>query len=158
MSRRWRLVLASVAFVGWLSYLGYAALTKNRGPAVSRVQAAAANLAIVAEVNAGPDGKPLPQVKIVEVLRGVGPAAGTKIEIANLPAPPSFKGEGKYLLLLNPEPHWRGSQDEASRTPVFSIVGQQRSPGNDLSGVGPPLIYPWTDDVRQQYDNLPRQP
>jgi hypothetical protein len=38
--------------------------------------------------------------------------------------------------------------------PACAVVGQQRSPGNDLAGVGKPLIYPWNDDVRKQAEKL----
>jgi hypothetical protein len=141
MIRRWRLVLAAVAFIGWLSYLGYAALTKNRGPVVSHIQVAAAKHAIVAEVNAGPDGKPDQHVTVVEALSKGGPAKGSKIELDNLPRASGFIGPGQYLLLLTDHP-------------PFLVVGQQRSPGNDLSGLGSPLIYPWSDEVKREYEKL----
>ncbi len=156
MNRRWRVILASVAFLGWLSYLGYAALTKNRGPVISRAQDAAARYAVVAEIKAGPDGKALSRVKVVEVLRAKDLAAGAEIVVTNMKDATSFAGEGQYLLLLNPEPPWRGNPDEGPPRPTYTVVGQQRSPGNDLSGVGPPLIYSWTDDVRKQFEKLPR--
>jgi hypothetical protein len=146
MSRRWRLILASVAFVGWLSYLGYAALMKNRGPVISRAQAAAAKYAVVADVGVK-DGKPDRKVKVVETLSRNGPANGTEIEVGNLPAATEkggFTGPGEYLLLLT--------------EPPFVVVGQQRSPGNDLAGTGPPQVYRWSDDVRKQYEKLPKQP
>ena len=49
MSRRLRLIVAATLFVGWLAYLGYAALTKNHGPVISRAQAAACKYAVVAD-------------------------------------------------------------------------------------------------------------
>src|SRR6478752_2150519 len=116
MSGRWRLVLTAILFIGWLSYLGYAALTKNRGPVVSHIQVAAAKHAIVAEVSAGPDGKPDQHVTVVEALSKGGPAKGSKIELDNLPRASGFIGPGQYLLLLT--------------DPPFLVVGQQRSPGN----------------------------
>ena len=36
----------------------------------------------------------------------------------------------------------------------YEVVGQQRSPGYDLSGVGRPMIYRWSDDVRGQVKKL----
>jgi hypothetical protein len=140
MSGRWRLILAAIAFIGWLSYLGYAALTKNRGPVVSHIQVAAAKHAIVAEVNAGPDGKPDQHITVVEALSKDGPAKGSKIDVDNLPRASGFTGSGQYLLLLT--------------DPPFLVVGQQRSPGNDLSGVGSPLVYRWSDEVKEQYEKL----
>ena len=109
-----------------------------------RIQAAAAKHAVVAEVKAGPDGKPLSRVEVVENLNPNDPAAGTEIEVVNLPAATMFAGEGPYLLLLNAEPIWMANPGEGPQPKSFTIVGQQRSPGNDLSGVGPPLIYPGT--------------
>ena len=87
MIRRWRLVLAAVAFIGWLSYLGYAALTKNRGPVVSHIQVAAAKHAIVAEVSAGPDGKPDQHVTVVEAMSKDGPARDRRSSWITSPAP-----------------------------------------------------------------------
>jgi hypothetical protein len=145
MSHRWRLILAAVALISWLLYLGYAALTKSRGPILSQAQIAAASHAIVAEVRAGPDGKPEKRVKVDETLSpGKGPKKGTEIEIENLYGAHGFTGPGQYLLLLT---------DSANL-----IVGQQRSPGNDLGGAGPPLIYRWSDDVRKQYERIPARP
>jgi hypothetical protein len=144
MSRRWRLILATAAFVGWLSYLGYAALTKDRGAVISRAQAAAAKYVVVAQVSGGPDGKPEKQVEVSESLSKDGPAKGSKIDVENLPRASGFAGSGQYLLFLSESP--------------FTITGQQRSPGNDLSGVGPPLIYRWSDDVRKQYETMPKSP
>jgi len=138
MSRRWLLILASIAFVGWLSYLAYAAMTKNRGPVISRAQAAAATAAVVAELSE--PGKP---ARVLERLRGDAPEAGD-IEVANLARTKGFDSPGHYLLLLTRE---HG---------VWFVVGQQRSPGNDLAGVGPPLIYPWTDRLRKQFEELPK--
>jgi hypothetical protein len=144
MIRRWRLILAAVAFIGWLTYLGYAALTKNRGPVISRAQVAAARYDVVAEVNGGPDGKPEKQVTVIETFSKDGPAKGSKIDVENLPRASGFTGPGQYLLFLT--------------EPPFTVVGQQRSPGNDLSGVGPPLIYRWSDEVRKQYEIMPKPP
>lgn len=143
-SKRIRLIVAAILFIAWLSYLGYAALTKDRGAVISRAQAAAARYYVVAEVIGGPDGKPEKQVKVLESLSNDGPAKESKIEVENLPRASGFTGTGQYLLLLTEAP--------------FNVVGQQRSPGNDLSGVGPPLIYRWSDDVRKQYETMPKTP
>ena len=143
MRRLW-LILAAVAFVGWLSYLSFAALTKNRGPVISRAQAAAAKVAIVASVEAE-GGKPLSKVKVSETLWGNGPPNGAEIEVENLPSASDksgFVGPGEYLLLLT--------------APSFRVVGQQRSPGNDVAHTGPPLIYRWTDGVKMDFASLPR--
>src|SRR5437762_6947573 len=100
MSRRWRLILAAAAFIGWLSYLGYAALTKNRGPVISQAQAAAAKHVIVADVTTDDNGKPLRRVKVIEALSQDGPASGAEIDVENLSAATDksgFTGPGPYL-------------------------------------------------------------
>jgi hypothetical protein len=137
---RVRLIVAAVLLAGWLGWLGYAALSKNRGPVVSRAQAAAATNPVVAEVAAGPDGKPATTATVVEPLTGRGPVAGAEVEVANLPDAAGYDGPGAYLLLLVPR---RGAES-------FAVAGQQRSPGYDLAGVGPPKVYRWTDEVRAQ--------
>ena len=137
MSPRWRLILAALAFAGWVAYLGYAAAAKSRAPIVSHIQASAAQAAVVADV-AGPD-EPV-EVKEQGKLWGDGP--GGKVEVANLADARGFAGPGKYLLYLE------------RRHNSWLVVGQQRSPGTDLTGVGKPLIYPWSDDVRKQEEKL----
>lgn len=142
MRRLW-LILAAVAFIGWLSYLGYAALTKNRSPTISRAQLAAARSAVVAAVEEEA-GKPRARVKVLELLWGKAPTSGTEIEVDNLPSATDkggFVGPGEYLLLLT--------------DPPFRVVGQQRSPGNDLAHTGPPLIYRWTDGLKKEFASLP---
>jgi hypothetical protein len=156
MNPRWRLILASAAFVAWLSYLGYAALSKNRGPVISRAQAAAAKHAFVARIEADDAGKPKPIVKVVSHLRGDGPPNGSEQFIANLPDAQGFDGAGDYLLLVVQDPIVRLARADGPATQPFMVQGQQRSPGNDLSGVGKPLIYRWTDEVRNQFEKLPK--
>jgi hypothetical protein len=134
-SGRVRLFLAATLFICWIAYLGYAAAMKSRAPIVSHIQASAASAAVVAEVNSL-DAKP----KVTEKLWGDMPEG--EIEVLNLSEARGFVGPGKYLLYLE------------RRHAMWLIVGQQRSPGNDLSGVGKPLIYPWSDDVRVQAEKL----
>ena len=154
MNPRWRLILAAVLFLGWMGWLGYTALTKSHGPMVSHAQAAAATHPVVAKVMVGADNKPTDKATVVEALSGNGPATGTEITVVNLSGATGFEGEGDYLLLLVPTPVWRGQPNPAPALPTFEIVGQQRSPGNDLTGVGKPLIYRWNEDVRRQYEKL----
>lgn len=99
-SRLILLVVAAAAFIGWLSYLSYTALMKNRGPVVSRVQAAAAAHAVVVELSTGAKGKPSPEAKIAESFTAGSPAAGTEIYVVNIAEASGFEGPGEYLLLL----------------------------------------------------------
>ncbi len=135
-SGRFRLFAASVLFIGWIAYLGYAATMKSRDPIVSHIQAAVAATAVVAKVNSVDERG----VKTISKLWGEGPEG--EFEVINLADVRGFVGPGEYLLYLE---RYHGG---------WRIVGQQDSPGTHLSGVGKPLIYPWTDDVRKQAEKL----
>jgi hypothetical protein len=154
ISKRVRLFAALVLFIGWMSYLGYAALTKSRSPIVSHAQAAAAEVAVVAEVETSEEGKPSIKAKVVELLSKEGPPPGTVLFILNLSDVRGFDGPGQYLLLLTPDAIFR--PNNGNDVPPYSVVGQLRSPGNDITGYGKPAIYRWNDDVRKQYEKLHR--
>jgi hypothetical protein len=121
-----RLIATAALFVGWLAWLGYTALAKNRGPVVSHVQAAAAAHVVVGEVKRGADDKPDPEVIVVESLK-----AGSREN----PLPRAIPIDGKEL-------------------PMHSLVGMQRSPGYELSGTGSPTIYRMSNEVRAQAKKL----
>lgn len=156
MSPRWRLILAAAALGGWLSYLGYAALTKSHGPMVSHIQAAAAKYAVVADVSAGAEGKPSQFVVVAESLGDDVHPPGSRQFVTNISEAQGYDGPGRYLLLLNEDPVVMMLDDGGGKVRPHTIVGQQRSPGNDLAGVGKPLIYRWNDDVRKQVEKLRR--
>jgi hypothetical protein len=149
-SGRVRLLVAVVLFAGWIGWLAYTTLEKDRGPVVSRAQAAAAPYPVWAEVKAGTDGLPEGRVKVESLIADKGPAAGTEAEVTNLigsdgKAVAGFVGAGKYLLLLTPD-----------RTDGRYRVADelQRSPGYDVSGR--PTIYPWSREVEAQAKALYR--
>jgi hypothetical protein len=145
MTPRVRLIVAAAAFLGWLGWLGYAALDKNRGPVVSRAQAAAATTPVRATVEAGPDDKPGPKATVVEALAAGGPAAGTAIEVVNLPDATGYTGPGDYLLLLT----------KAHGAEAFRVVGPQPSPGYESNAAaGKPTVYRWSEQVRAQANKL----
>ena len=130
--------MAAIAFFAWVGYLGYATLSKSRDPIVSHAQAAAAEAAVVADVNASGE------VKLAEPpLWGEGVPA--TLAVPNLAEARGYTGPGQYLLLL------------AQNRGRWLVVGQQRSPGSDLAGVGPPLVYPWTADVQAQAQKFRRE-
>ena len=133
-----RLALAAAVFLGWMGWLGYTALVKWRGPVVSRALAAASTHPVRAEVQAGPDGKLLARVKVVEPLRGAEPPAGEEVEVVNLSGADGFTGPGEYLLLLAKDP----------RTGAYGVVGPPASPGYDP--VGKPVVYRWAREVEAQ--------
>jgi hypothetical protein len=134
-----RLVAAALLFFGWLGYLGYAALSKSRGPVVSRAQAAGAQVAVVATL-AGDDAPKT--AAVTEPLSANAPPVGTVLDIVNLDNVAGWEGTTEYLLLL---------EKQGDR---FRVVGQQRSPGYEIGGVGKSHIYRWSDDVKAQAKKL----
>ncbi len=154
ISKRMRLFAAIVLFVGWMSFLGYAALTKSRSPVVSHAQAAASALAVVAEVETDQEGKPVMRTKVIKSLTPDGPQPGTELLVLNLPDTRGFDGAGQYLLLLRPDSFFVQNMGNPQDPSPFVVVGQLRSPGNDLTGVGKPAIYRWNEDVRKQFEAL----
>lgn len=153
---RVRLAITAALFVGWLGWLGYAAMNKSRGPIVSRAQAAAATAAVVATIEPSTDGRPAAKAVVITPLTAGGPPAGTAIFVSNLPTTHGFDGPGPYLLLLTSNPEAQeGKGEDGKPIPLFSVVGQQASPGYDsLAGVGSPLIYRWSHDVEAQARRL----
>lgn len=133
-----RLAGSIVLLLGWFTWLGSTALTKSREPVVSRAQAAAAPVAVVAELS-GSGEVANAQVVVKESLTAASPPVGAVIVVKNLPVCTGFHGPGEYLLLLQP----LGAED-------FVVVGQQNSPGARLEGVGAPKIYAWGPAVRAQ--------
>jgi hypothetical protein len=148
------LFVAAVLFTGWMSYLGYAALTKSHAPTVSHIQFAAARDAVVGEVRSDEDGKPAIQVKVVQWLFQSRQNPAGEVSVLNLSEVKGYDGPGQYLLLLQPEQTLPPRPLQAPEPVSYLVVGQQRSPGNDLGGVGKPLVYRWTDDVRKQFELL----
>jgi hypothetical protein len=147
-------MVAAALFLGWLAWLSYTAVAKNRGPIVSHVQAAAAAHAIAVEVTAGADGKPAPEVKVTEAFTPGAPSVGSEIYVVNLADARGYDGPGQYLLLLNGNSTGRAIPINGKDVPLYSIVGMQRSPGYELAGVGSATIYKMTNEVRAQVKQL----
>jgi type II secretory pathway pseudopilin PulG len=168
-------VVTGALLVGWLGWLGDTALTKSRAPVVSRAQAAASVVPVVARLTdgnkelralhargagvarattalRGDDGKPAFAATVVEQLTPTGPATGSQIAVGNLPAAGGYVGPGDYLLLLVKD-------DDATIDdhPAYYLVGQQRSPGAELADIGPPMIYAWTDETRADLERQVRR-
>jgi hypothetical protein len=127
-----RLAVASLLLLGWLGWLGYTAWAKYRGPVVSRSQAAAATLAVVARV---PGGEGPQVVEVTHVLNGAKPDG--QLTVLNLAEAVGYDGPGEYLLLL-----------AKVHGDTFAVVGPLRTPGYDAVGV--PTVYRWTPAVRAQ--------
>lgn len=154
MSPRVRMIVATMLFLGWMGWLGFAALNKSRGPVVSRAQAAATSHPVIAEVKDGNDGRPSQFVIVVEALTENGPATGSEQFITNLPATTGYQGPGQYLLMLTPDPVVVTARPDGPTLTPYLVVGQQRSPAYEMAGVGPPMIYANTRDVHGQATKL----
>ena len=133
--KKLRLIAAALLFVGWMSWLGYAALSKSREPVVSRAQTAGAQVAVVATLSGDESPK---SATVTEPLSAGAPGVGTPLDVVNLDNLQGYSGPGEYLLLL---------EKQGDR---YRVVGQQRSPGYDLAGAGKAHIYRWSEDVKAQ--------
>ncbi len=148
MSRaRILLIVATVAFVGWLAWLAVAVAQKGKAPVVSRAQLTAASHILVVDVQVGDDGLPKSQAKVLRVLRGEGVLPDATIEVVNMPSamPPGasgFPGSGEYLLLL------------VSDGSTYRIAGMPRSPGYEPTSPVRPTIYRWGPDTEAQLCGL----
>lgn len=136
---RARMLVAAALFLGWMGWLSYAALSKYRGPVVSRALAAVTTHPVKAELNVGEDGKPSERVTVRTPLAASGPPADTQLDIRNLPSADGFAGPGDYLLLLVKDP----ARD------VYSLAVPPRSPGHDPAQTRA-VVYPWGAGVEAQ--------
>lgn len=153
MKRAIGLGVATAAFVGWIGWLAYAAWTKERGPILSRSLLAVATHPVVAELSADEavPSQPSSRVHVRQALTDRGPLAGSNIEVGNLARARGWQGAGEYLLLLIPA----GSQVEAASPQHFFLVTPPRSGGYDPAD-SVPLIYPWTEAIRRQWEQRDR--
>lgn len=135
---RARMLAAALLLVGWLGWLGYAALTKYRGPVVSRAQAAGATAPLVADLTDGEDGRPAEGVVVADAWNRFGPPAGTKLDLPNLPDADGYTGPGRYLLLAR-----------QTGPAGYELAVPGRGPGAE-GGLRRPVVYPWTAGVEAQ--------
>lgn len=147
-----RLIVAAALFLGWLAWLSYTAVAKNRGPVVSHVQAASAAHVVAAELTG--NEKPTPEAKVAESFTEAAPGPGTEIYVANLADAKGYEGPGQYLLLLTGNTTGRSIPINGKDIPIYTMVGLQRSPGYELAGTGHPVIYRMSNEVRAQVKKL----
>ena len=144
---RIRLLVAALAFVGWLSYLAVAVWNKGTVQIVSTAQLTDASHVVVATVTADDAGNALPKVTILKVICAPAndPIAG-EIEVERLdkavtPLPVNGSrriSAGEYVIPL-------------VKTPFgFRIAGLPRSPGFEGAILDQPIVYPWAEDVKIQ--------
>jgi hypothetical protein len=112
---------------------------------VSRPQLVVSTLDVRAHVAAKGDGRPSPQVTVLEVFypKQGGPNPGTQLTVTNLDACVGWEGEGEYLLPLVKGPG--GTDYTVARTP--------RSPGIQAKELVP-RIYRYTPSLRWQLEQI----
>jgi hypothetical protein len=169
-----RLFLTAILFAGWLGYLAHLVMCRPHTPdglrgafegrpvTLSRPQFLVSTLDVVAEVS-GDKGE---KVVVKEVLfpKNNSPVeAEQTIHVANIDQchpvgdpvardvtpPPDYNGPGKYLLPLQPADKEDGHH--------YQVVPTPPSPGfPSPSGVsvGPPRIYPYTQEIRAEYQEI----
>jgi hypothetical protein len=144
------LAVAAAVFLGWLGFLIYLATATKAPVIVSHPQLLVSTLDVIGEVSQQADGKPSPEVKVVEVHYppgNAGPQPGTTLRVANLPELGSgqgWQGPGLYILPLVPS-----GQDE------YAVPRTPPSPGFDAGGpAGRPHIYPATPQTRSQLNAI----
>jgi hypothetical protein len=145
---RLRLIVATLAFVGWLGYLAYLALGHSKPVIVSHSQVMAAHYAVKAEIAIGEPGSPKAEVKVLESF-GDNPIKAETINVDNLsdarlPGGKPIGNPGAYLLLLD---RTHVSQFNVVRSPVG------REPQGRLF-----VVYPWSADVERQIHELLAKP
>jgi Flp pilus assembly protein CpaB len=146
---RIRLIVAALAFVGWLAWLAVAVANKGTVQIVSTAQLTEATHVVVAEVKATDAGEPLTKAKVLKVIRGPADVPGEidveRLDKAVTPLPVNDArriSAGEYVLPL-------------VKTPFgWKVAGLPRSPGFEGASPDQPLVYPWTEDVRIQLRKL----
>ncbi len=168
-----RLIVTAALFAAWLGYLGYLVVCRPHTPGglrgafegrpltLSRPQFLVSTLDVIAEVS-GDKGE---HVVVKEVLfpKSAPVKAGETIHVEDIDRcvplhdplakqsdpPPDYSGPGEYLLPLQSI-----GKDGDHR---FQVVPTPPSPGFPPSqgvNVGPPRIYPATDEIRAEYRSI----
>jgi hypothetical protein len=143
-----RLVLAVVLFIAWVSWLGWLALpTTTPREVLSRAQFLASQYDVIAQVDADPEGRPLPRVKVEGVTwpkEEAGNLLGPVIDVANLDQCKGWDRPGVYILpLVKDGDHYR-------------VATVPRSPGYEGASRRYPRIYPATEQNRRQLAAIPK--
>ncbi len=145
---RIRLVLAALAFFGWLAWLATAVWKNGNVPVVSRAQLTAATCLVLADLTLDDQNLPVSKIAVTSVISGTGPAVGETVDVINLP---KAIAAGKYATPV-PGVH----AIPLSKTPdgAYRIAGLPPSPGYNVTEPDRPLIYPWNEDVKKQLRSL----
>ncbi len=165
--KKWFLIVAATAFVGWIAYLGYAVAVHRLNPPdlVSRSQLVEAECVLVVEVTLT-DGKPTPTAVVTYRLTDFGPEPGATATVVNLPQATTPTNApltpGPYLLFLvgdgfaDPRtgPYrlagWPSGLGESKIQPGYEFTDTH----GEVKQIRPPLAHPWSDSVQKQMKGL----
>jgi hypothetical protein len=141
--RKALLILAAALFAGWMVYLLQLALTHRNAVVVCGPQLLVTDVIVVAEIDR-PDSDSIQAVTVSSNAKGYNgppPEKGKSIRLRNLAGCDGIQpGIRKYLVPLT-----------ADGAGGFEVATIPRSPGH---GLGPPRIYPDTNDTREQIKRL----
>jgi hypothetical protein len=146
---RIRLVIATILFLGWLSWLGYLALpTVTAREVLSHSQFLISQLDVIARIDADADGRPVSPMRIEEVHwpETAKDLVGKSEVVTNLKEMKDhgFIGPGLYIVpLVKDDAAWR-------------VAPAPRSPGYDGGSHRFPRIYPATEQNRRQLAAIPK--
>ena len=140
---RIRLIVAAVAFIGWLLYLGYLALGHATPVIVSRSQVLIATHFIKAELSVDDSGKLVPRAQVRDSFGSNRSDQETitidNIADARLPGGKTIRSPGTFLLPLQ----LAGIEGHYKVAPSATGHGGETSPRQYW-------IYPWNGDVERQ--------
>jgi hypothetical protein len=149
-----RLMITLGLLAAWLGYIAYQAVAIGRFPTVSHAQMLNATVGVVADVEAGGDGRPAAKAHVREVLWPADQARllGQDIDVSNLPKAllpsedprqPGPFPPGRYVVPLEFGPDGQ-----------YHVAGVPRSPS--FNGQSVYFLYPDTPLTRQQLDAIPK--
>lgn len=157
-----RLILTILLFGGWLSYLGYLVVCRPHTPngvrgafegrplTLSRPQFLVSTLDVVAEVS-GDNGEHIVVQEVLFPKTDAPVKAEETIAVEQIEqCLADYTGPGRYLLPLQ-------ILDEGKGKRRFQVAPTPPSPGfPSLQGVrvGPPRIYPATDEMLAEYRQI----
>jgi hypothetical protein len=147
------LALAAIFFLAWIGWLAYLVAISQNVVILSRPQLLVADLWVIGDVAAEPDGRPRSTISIREVVWSAPSAKvdGKQMQVRDLPdlGPENgWNGPGEYILPLSV--HKNGKEE-------YSVTLLPPSPGFFPKERDRKRIYPATLEPRQQLLELKKK-
>ncbi len=146
---RIRLVIVTILFLGWVSWLGYLALPSvTPREILSRSQFLVSQLDVIAQIDADADGRPVSPLRVEEVHwpESARELVGKSLAVTNLKEMKDhgFIGPGLYIVPLIRDGD------------AYRVAPAPRTPGYDGGSHRFPRIYPATEQNRRQLAAIPK--